>query len=207
MAPRSAAPAKTARPSALPPGGPEPEVSRAAQPSALPTEAPGGMCACRLSARSVVRGAWVAPLPARQGSSSGDRAGVPLCAGDPADSSREPQQRLLAVASQNVSPSPRRHAVWWCVELGSSFSVREHKGGSAGPLAGPAGSPAPPTKCSRTGAAWHLVLPPPVVSGVLATPHRASPGSSSGESWVAPPPARPLHPAGGRTGARTALTT
>ena len=33
------APAKTARPSALPLGGPEPEVSRAAQPSALPTEA------------------------------------------------------------------------------------------------------------------------------------------------------------------------
>ena len=29
----TAAPAKTARPSALPPGGPEPEVSRAAQPS------------------------------------------------------------------------------------------------------------------------------------------------------------------------------
>ena len=44
----------------------------------------------------------------------------------------------------------------------------------------------------------------PVVAGVLATPHRASPGSSSGESWVAPPPARPLHLAGGRTGARTA---
>jgi len=78
----TAAPAKTARPSALPPGGPEPEVSRAAQPSALPTEAPGGMCACRLSARSVVRGALVAPPPVRQGSSSGDRAGVPLCAGD-----------------------------------------------------------------------------------------------------------------------------
>ena len=45
--------------------------------SALPTEALGGMCACRLSARSVVmcacrlsarsvvRGAWVAPPPAR----------------------------------------------------------------------------------------------------------------------------------------------
>ena len=200
----TAAPAKTARPSALPPGGPEPEVSRAAQPSAPPTEALDGMCACRLSARSVVRGAWVAPPPVRQGSSSGDRAGVPLCAGDPADSSREPQQQLLAaVASQNVSPSPWRHAVWLCVGLRSSFSVREHEGGSAGPLAGPAGSPAPPTKCSRTGAAWHLVLPP-VVAGVLATPHRASPGSSSGESWVAPPPARPLHPAGGRTGARTA---
>ena len=136
-----AAPAKTARPSALPPGGPEPEVSRAAQPSALPTEAPGGMCACRLSALFVVRCAWVAPPPARQGSSSGDRAGVPLYAGDPADSSREPQhQRLFAaVASQNVSPSPLRHAVWLCVGLRSSFSVREHKGGSAGPLAGPAG--------------------------------------------------------------------
>ena len=91
------------------------------------------MCACRLSARSVVRGAWVAPPPVRQGSSSGDRAGVPLCAGDPADSSREPQQRLFAaaVASQNVSPSPRRHAVWLCVGLRSSFSVREHKGGGA----------------------------------------------------------------------------
>ena len=122
------APAKTARPSALPPGGPEPEVSRAAQPSVLPTEAPGGMCACRLSALFVVRGAWVAPPPARQGSSSGERAGVPLCAGDPADSSRKPQQ-LLAAASQNVSPSPRRHAVWWRVELGSTFSVREQKGG------------------------------------------------------------------------------
>ena len=35
----TAAPAKTARPSALPPGGPEPEVSRAAQPSVPPTEA------------------------------------------------------------------------------------------------------------------------------------------------------------------------
>ena len=140
----TAAPAKTARPSALPPGGPEPEVSRAAQPSAPPTEAPGGMCACRLSARSVVRGAWVAPPPVRQGSSSGDRAGVPLCAGDPADSSREPQQ-LLAAASQNVSPSPRRHAVWWCVGLGSSsFSVREQKGGSAGPLAGQAGGTGTP---------------------------------------------------------------
>ena len=35
-------------------------------------------------------------------------------------SSREPQQRLLAaVASQNVSPSPRRHAVWLCVGFGA----------------------------------------------------------------------------------------
>ena len=126
----TAAPAKTARPSALPPGGPEPEVSRAAQPSAPPTEALGGMCACRLSARSVVRGAWVAPPPARQGSSSGDRAGVPLCAGDPAGSSREPQQRLLAaVASQNVSPSPRRHAVWLCVGLRSSFRTQFRRTG------------------------------------------------------------------------------
>ena len=132
----TAAPAKTARPSALPPGGPEAEVSRAAQPSALPTETPGGMCACRLSALSfvVIRGAWVVAIPPpvrqAQGSSSGDRAGVPLCAGDPADPSREPWQRLLAVASQDVSPSPRRHAVWWRVELGSTFSVREQKGGS-----------------------------------------------------------------------------
>ena len=38
----TAALAKTARPAAFPPGGPEPEVqvSRAAQPSALPTDAP-----------------------------------------------------------------------------------------------------------------------------------------------------------------------
>ena len=126
----------------------------------------------------------VAPPPTRQGSSSGDRAGVPLCAGDPPDSSRKPPQ-LLAAASQNASPSSRRHAVWWCVELGSTFSVREQKGGSAGPLAEPAGSPAPLTRCSRTGAAWHLVLLPEV-PGVLATPHRASP-VSRGDSRAASP--------------------
>ena len=100
----AAAPAKTARPSALPPGGPETEVSRAAQPSALPTEALGGMCACRLSARSVVRGAWVAPPPVqiRQGSSSGDsRAGLPLCAGDPADSSREAARAAATTISSS----------------------------------------------------------------------------------------------------------
>ena len=59
----TAALAKTARLSAFPPGGPDAEAevsiikSSTTYSSALPTEAPGGMCACRLSALFVVRGA------------------------------------------------------------------------------------------------------------------------------------------------------
>jgi len=127
----TAALAKTARPSASPPRGPEPEVSRAAQP----------MVVVRCRRRPLVECALVVylrdpsfevhwSLPHRYAKVPPRAIGRGCRCAPETGSSREPQQRLLAaVASQNVSPSPRRHAVWLCVGLRSSFRTQFRRTG------------------------------------------------------------------------------